>query len=68
MDQHKVVLDDAKSEYEKLKKAVDEMRASEVMSYSAFLCIIVLILLVVYTTLHNVILFGRWTLSTSYRI
>lgn len=30
IDQHKDVLDKAKSDYEKLKKTVDELRASEV--------------------------------------
>lgn len=31
IDQHKDVLDKAKSDYEKLKKTVDELRASEVL-------------------------------------
>lgn len=40
MDEHKDVLDEAKSEYEKLKKAVDELRASEVVPCFGFLFIV----------------------------
>lgn len=35
IDKHRDVLEEAKSEYHKMKKAVDELRASEVL----FLCI-----------------------------
>lgn len=35
IDKHRDVLEEAKSEYHKMKKAVDELRASEVL----FLCV-----------------------------
>lgn len=37
IDQHKDVLDKAKSDYEKLKKTVDELRAAEVLLCLAFI-------------------------------
>lgn len=63
MDQHKTVLDEAKSEYEKLKKAVDELRASEVILYFYLNCIIT-----ENYFLNFIFLCFRWMLITSYKI
>lgn len=38
IDQHKDVLDEAKSDHEKLKKTVDELRASEVCTARFLVC------------------------------
>lgn len=38
IDQHKDVLDKAKSDHEKLKKTVDELRASEVCAARFLFC------------------------------
>lgn len=66
MDQHKNVLDEAKSEYEKLKKAVDELRASEVVSCSGYLCIFVFKLFAVihYTTKWYTV----WQVDAEYKL
>lgn len=42
IDQHKGVLDEAKSDYEKLKKTVDELRASEVCAARFLVCWLIL--------------------------
>ena len=43
IDQHRDVLDKAKNDYEKLKKTVDELRASEVQcEINAFLLFLLL--------------------------
>lgn len=38
IDQHKDVLDEAKSDHEKVKKTVDELRASEVCAARFLVC------------------------------
>lgn len=38
IDKHMIVLEEAKSEYNKMKKAMDELRASEVLVCLFFMC------------------------------
>lgn len=53
IDQHKDVLDKAKSDYEKLKKTVDELRASEVLLCWSSFCLLVFNLSILHGDVSN---------------